>query len=596
MVLHGYTFTAVTTKPPMKITVISIALSSLLSFSMNAQFYGTYWSAYPATYELGNGFATNAAPGYFWLGYLGTVQNVGGWTNANKNFHIQGLGISAISAAYQVFDAAECGNNYTQIMQAYGVNCIECNANLQVRYAVAGAYKHGIYFVTLNSLGGVVSSMLYPFPGSPSLNAPTPVKPLIVQEQSTGNFYICGSFDEKMYVIKVNASGNIIWSSYYEQANQTVTPRDMILSPYGGNHLVVAGKVDVAQQSSEGFVCMINNSTGNANSTKFFHTPSGTNDEFATITAATGSGKGFVLGGHSGQYPSTTAPAWLIKTDTMVNSVFWSRFLHPASGANNGIIKVLERQNTAGVWELYALVKSSSGMVVLKLDATGTPFPTASGQFNEFIYDLPSPSPAVPVSISFINGSNLNPNAGLQVFGTEDNWPGWSSSYFVNAYFNGVSNCFHTLTNIPEWNSVFTDPVVHEFLRTGDISECASIQVTTHINLQSPNMSCTGSIAWGSNQKSAATNLQEEDGVPFIQVAPNPVVDHAAIRFSVAADKGAKVYVNDLLGNTVSTLVLKEMQDEVSIDFESLGVTPGVYLVTTKFNGALFQSKFVYTK
>src|ERR1043166_455556 len=142
-------------------TILPPVILLMLSFQGNSQFYGTYWSAYPATYSLGSGFATTSVPGYVWLGYLNTVQNVSGWTNLNKNFLFQGLGQSAISGGYQVLEGINCTTNYSQIMQNYGVAAIECSGPSPVQYAVAGVYNKGVYFVTYDVSGNPITSKLF---------------------------------------------------------------------------------------------------------------------------------------------------------------------------------------------------------------------------------------------------------------------------------------------------------------------------------------------------------------------------------------------------------------------------------------------------
>jgi hypothetical protein len=576
--------------------------------------YASIWAGYPLAYELSSGFATNVTPGYFWLGYLSTVQNISTTWHINKNFCIMGTGASAIWSAYKVFDANACtGSSLTQVLNGYGVSAIETNGANGLRYALAGSYDKACYFTTLDSSGNVMSAMSYPFPHPPLNPFMLPSKPIIVESDNPNEYYICGSFETDMYIINVNASGTIIWSSYYS-LGEGVSPKDIIMSPYNLHHLIVVGELTTSPIDKQGFFMDLDASTGITQQIKTYGNP-GVADKFSTICLGSnigpGNGSGFVIGGFTQMGPggltqqlfngTVGGSSWVIKLDAGGN-IIWNNIISPSLGINNGVIDIVERLNTFNNYEYYALLNASVGMQVIKLDGGGLPFPTSppNAQFNEFVYDLPALIPSKPTSISYVNGPSTSPDVGIQMYGTASNFPGFSSSYVVSAYFNGETNCYRTLTTIHSSDPGPGSIDVISANQYGSFSDCSNFQVVAFFPGGSVNYPCSGLIPAGSNQRvmSAGVSGQMNNDGDF-GVYPNPVTNKAIIKYAASDNSKVNIDVYNLLGEHITGINADPAAAgtyEKEVDFSTLKIESGVYFVTVKVDATTYKQKIIYTK
>lgn len=564
--------------------------------------YGSSWAGYPVGYEVSSGFATKYVPGNFWLGYLPQVQNINTLWHVNKNFCIMGSGSSSIWAAYKVFESGECSGSLTQVLNGNGITAIETSGANNLRYALAGVYDKACYFTTLDSWGNVLSTMSYPFPKLPSGLFPAPSKPVIVESDHAGDYYICGSFEAQMYVINVNSTGNINWSSFYSITNNA-NPKDIMMSPYYPGELIVIGETNASTSDVQGFFMRLD-SAGNIINTKLYGSVDGM-DGFGSITKGAyidpSNAEGFVVGGYTQLLDGTNGPtAWALKLDPKGN-IIWSNLLTPSTGQNTGIIDLVERKNKYGDYEYYTLLNSNVGMQVLKLNNKGNPFTVSPVNLhNEFIYDLPAQNSSKATSISYVENQAFSNNPGIQVFGTATNFPGFSSSYVVNAYFNGETSCYRTLKVIRSVEAGPEKTYELEIKKMGSFTSCPNFQVVAYFPGGSVNYPCLGLSLLGNNQRTmpSGTELKEEANENF-SVYPNPVINKAQINYSVADNDEAKIDVYNLIGQHILTVnpqpkLAGTYQEE--IDFASLNVESGVYFVTTAVNGNVHKQKIVYSK
>jgi len=591
----------------MKKNLLVCVLAWFLTFQSKSQ-YASVWSAYPPAYELSAGFVTHNTPGYFWLGYLSTVQNISSFWHVNKNFCILGSGSSAIWSAYQIFDANNCSGTLSQVLNGSGVTAIETIGVQGERYALAGAYDKACYFTTLDKFGNVISAMSYPFPYQANTAAAMPAKPILVESDHMGEYYICGYFDSNMYVINVSLTGGVLWSSFYSLGNKII-PKDVIMNPYNTGELMIVGETELSGTDSQGFLIAIDGNSGTVINSRVFGHP-GKKDGFGTIIASANttnnlnslnSGE-FIVGGYT--YAQNSIPgstAWVLKLNAAGN-ISWSKVLTPSMGTNQGVIDIVERLNTFNNYEYYALLNSSVGMQVLKLNDQGNPFPVSSPNalFNEFVYDLPALNASKATSISYMNSQAFSVDVGIQVFGTASNFTGFSSSYVVSAYFNGETNCFRTLGNI---QGLQTGPQTGAGMpasKFGSLSSCSNFQILAFFPGGSINYPCSGLVPAGSNQRGipSGVNQQLEEEESF-KVFPNPVSDKTQVNYSCSDNSKISIDVYSALGQLVwhvqpAAELAGNYRQEV--DFSSLDIAGGVYFVNTTVDGKTHKQKVIYNK
>ena len=581
----------------------------LFTIQSKGQFpYSSIWAAYPLSYSLSAGFATTNTPGFFWLGYMATIQNISTTWHSNKNFCIMGSGASSFWSAYKVYAGAlGCDDTISQVLNGLGVAAIETNGPNNLNYALAGVFDRGCYFATLDNSGNVLSTQLFSFPKSSGLGFDPPSKPIIVELANKNQYYICGSFEGSMYVIKVDATGNVLWSSFYKLTTQ-LSPKDMIISTKNPNNLLIIGNVQKQFWSTDGFFMELNGSNGNVNFVKSYGTPI-IRDGFNSITAASyissANADGYVIGGYAELIPGQ---AWIIKLDPSGN-IIWSKLIKPSSGINSGVADIIERRNTSNNFEYYGVLASNAGMVVIKLDDSGNPFPISSPNalYNEFVYNISAYGSATPNSISCINNTgtpslNSSINPGIQVFGTTNNFPGFTSSYVVSAYFNGQTNCSGNLTTI---NSVSPGPYFIEVpmaIKYGSLPTCSNFQILAFFPGGSVNYPCSGLMSNGSNQRGMVTGIPAvaitNSDIDF-NVYPNPVSNKATVNYTSGDNDKIKIEVYNLLGQSIKTLQPEGRtagSNTEEIDFNDLKIESGVYFVALTINNNLYKQKILYTK
>jgi hypothetical protein len=397
-------------------------------------------------------------------------------------------------------------------------------------------------------------------------------------------------------VLRVDATGNLNWSHNYK-VQMGITPSDMLLNPYNPNSVIIVGTVMSNNFDTDGFFMELDGIQGNVLKLKSMGSPVNNESFKAVIPGAAvnpANIAGFILAG-STQNGGNTLP-WIIKI-TPGAGLLWSNIINASSGANEGFVDVLERYNTLSNYEYYGLVKSSAGMVVVKLDDAGLPFPIAGPVLsNEFVYDLAGTAPSEPACLSAINGPPGSPDVGLQVYGTAFNLSGLASSYMVKTYFNGETNCSSTLT---VQNPVSAAPVtimnMVPLVFTG-LGACSNFQVVAWFPGGTLNFPCSGYMQSGSNQRLTLTAIDENvQATEGIAVYPNPADDALHVNFTLMNNETVAVELLDVLGKKVLSLPAMSGSDlespERSIELSLANIPSGIYFVSLNKNGFVSKHK-----
>ncbi|MBC7861783.1 MAG: T9SS type A sorting domain-containing protein [Bacteroidia bacterium] len=312
-----------------------------------------------------------------------------------------------------------------------------------------------------------------------------------VNEDLAGNFIACGSvidsvngFDYAIFVMKVGANGNVIWSNAYSlSADTTYLERALCVKPAADGGYIVAG--DVYNNGYDAFLLKLDNA-GNTQWSKVF---AGTKNDLFYSVVQTSDG-GFAASGETKSFdPNNNPTACLIKTDangdtlwtknyeTSGTSIAWSLsqtsdggFIMPVSnyGANTdmGLIKTNASGNS--MWaKTYGGSGDEYGYCATELSGGGYALTGTSFSFNDQVsgnYFLAKVNTMGQlVWAKEYGGSGVEEayvvqeksNGGLSVFGYSDSWYPTSSSFLVTTDFFGNSTCNDFNINPTETPLVF---------------------------------------------------------------------------------------------------------------------------------------------
>jgi hypothetical protein len=544
---------------------------------------------------------------------------------ATANFYIDrtgpggafSAGLPSFSNEYQIQNGSPgCTGGLSQVLNCAGVSVIETSAGGTVDYALTGAFDSGCFFATLASNGSVIGNVFFAFP----VNSSSPTKPLITEallpSQGNANYYICGTYINNSrrytYIIKVDETTAVIWSKIYDLgAGTSINARAIIDSPYTSDLAIVGSAYRSATAvGSKGFFMRVNNGTGAVTNFDMIgqSTSLAQNDTLSAISIAqsnNGGSNGFIVGGYLDTIPSPlVGKAWFMKLQpngaVIWNSVFRTS-LDPSAGMVMGVI---ERNGGATGYQYYGAVFSPNlGIIVMRLDASGNPFTItipALANFNTFVYSgsgvLSSPN-----SISFEPNNLATNDLGIHVYGTYDVSSG-GDHYFVEAYFNGEEPCFPTRNSlgiVSPGSNVFFYPTVSV---NNGLSNCSNFNLAQSPVQVATTLLCTTiSMPSGSNARQAlATSLPEQiNASGLTEIFPNPSNESVIIKYSVSDEQPTSFVLYDLLGNLVKQInpILQTMgSHQVELNFKSLGLETGVYILYGNINGSDFKKKIIYRK
>jgi hypothetical protein len=530
------------------------------------------------------------------------------------------LGTPWFSNEYQIQSGSPgCIGGLNQVSNCSGVSVIEAQGGVGgLAYALTGAFDQGCFFATLDQNGSVIMQVFFEFPA----NSSRPTKPLIIQTaaQNTGlaNFYLCGTYLNNLtrytYIIKVNQTPTVVWSKIYDLgAFTSIDARAIVESPYT-NDLAIVGSAyrSATAVGSKGFFMLVNNSTGALSSFEMIgqSTSLAQNDTLSSIAVANSPAPataGFIVGGYLDTIPpggaTLVGKAWFMKlkpTGPVIwNSVFRTS-LDPSAGMVMGVI---ERLSILGYQYYGAVFSPNVGIIVMRLDASGNPFTVtipALANFNTFVYGgsgvLSSPN-----SISFEPNNLATNDLGIHVYGTYDVSSG-GDHYFVEAYFNGAEPCLPTRNNlgtVSPGSNVFFYPTVSV---NNGLSSCFNFNIAQSAVAITPSIICTAtSMASGSNARQAlATSLPEQNNASGLtEIFPNPSSERVIIKYSIIDEQPISFVLYDLLGNLIKQISPFPQtigNHQVELNFKSLGLETGVYILYGNINGSDFKQKIIYRK
>jgi len=501
-----------------------------------------------------------------------------GMKNSNKLIHIDrtdvtGLfgGGGAFKKDYQPIVSATpvCG------LTAGGVVCVGVSiaetpiitTNLE-NFVMTGAWPEACFFSVHAADGAPISVFSLPFVGPANIVE----KPLICSSSlNPGTYYICGRYNNGMYVIYIDYTGTVLWSSYYNAGNDII-PYAIVESPYTGTGIdvVVVGRYDDNTVAADGFFLGLK-SGGGVITFNTIGDPAGTvdpNQYFRCITVAastTGGSDGFVIGGITDPIKNP-GHTWVLKLDEKGNTILWNTIISGHNDRNSLDAKaVVERLSAANGYEYYVLTQGStfvnSAMVVYKLDKNGNP---SAASNNDFMYTSSTSTAFNPINITYINSGSSS--LGFQAYGGIAG----SGAQLTEAYFNGETGCNQSLTNIAlteQGPKNMTTPGIN---LSNSFSPCADLALNFTAPLYNVNTICiANSIASGSNARtSGATGIAELQAQEQVYAYPNPT--SGKLSFELTSDAVISVY--SVMGTEVLHTPAHAGSNTIDLSSQSSGV------------------------
>lgn len=431
-----------------------------------------------------------------------------------------------------------CFTLTTPALSIKGVDAIELvNSAPSQSYALVGTYPKGCFLTFLNSVGLALYTKFYPFP---SLLTTLSDPPRVLEEPSTGDLFICGEMDSQMYVMRVDNTGAIIWSNYYDVGSNRIEPRSMILSPFTGD-LIVAGHMGlpsppaIPTQASDAFFMALDQTNGGVIHFRDYDFPPCNWFNEIIPSYSDPNGPSYLAVGYADPTISNHGGAWAARLDVNGN-VIWTNQITPAIQIPTQIIQsvdivgVVERLNSASVYEIYCLAQSRDtvpspwvhDMSIYKLSANGQPWSVANPlDFDEYHFWPNSGIEIFPKALTFVqNGATSD--VGLQAFANYNN--GW---LLQESYFNGITGCpneqLFKIGSVQQGPQGTVWPVN---VTPASITTCTDliIPAVSFQPLISPVSLCSATtVIGGSNFRSGATTDLEEFGdVSASHAYPNP--------------------------------------------------------------------------
>ncbi len=569
----------------------------LFSLVLNAQPYGQFKYSHAGVF-MTNAFVTALnSKGHLLVGHkpnslsgtynfcIDKTNTSGGFTSAAFSFKKE----------YQLLITPSCTSvNPNQILNCAGVSAIETSApgNPKAWYALTGAYDEGCFFATLDSLGSPINYKAYTFP---YINPFSNVKTYITESVSSpGEYYITGTHDSTVFVLNVNASGNVLWSNYYHSGTAFFNASGIMDCPFTGDILVIGSVNPPAPWSTgtDGFILRLDRNNGNVNFYKTYTMKSGACQLFTSIKPSysnTG-GQGYIIGGSTDIYP---ALPWMLKVGVGGN-IIWTTVIMPSSDPGASTVTDVIERSIGSTYEYYGSIRSNvAGMIVVKLNDNGSPMATVN---NEFVFNTTASVVASSCNLDF---ENPGPNIALTSYGTVDQVNG-GEMYMVRSYFNGKSGCNETGTVVSNYYAGPDTVITPWIMKYGSLTACNmfSIAETTVTNLAV--VLCSSTVIAGGSNSGVATAIKElyedDNGV---KVVPNPTDGIAGLNFELRAKAKVEISILNSLGQNLKIVLDSELENgkyKAVIDLDELKIPNGMYFIRFNTEGESRSYKVIYTK
>jgi hypothetical protein len=441
-------------------------------------------------------------------------------------------------------------------------------------YVMAANFTEGVSVTYIDANGAVVNTVAFRFP----YDNPTLTRPTVVHEQN-GAVYVCGTFDNDIYVFKIQPNGVLAWSNTYVVTGSTSQPsfgsqpHDMILSRPTGEVVIVGTVMPGA------LFMKLDPNTGAINN---FQTYGPNGDCFFSTIKNTIFGD-FVVGGLYLNSNNVPAGNPIMMRLTQAGGIIWNtRLITGVPGQNSfgDIIGIEERFNpfTASP-EYYGVTETNNngctvyGTSVFKLDAAGNPYPGN----NEFHYTNDLAGSVINLTINENTPPTSDVGFQIQADGATASVNGYilQESYFNGITFDLSTGCSEILTVCQSGQG--PQQMSHQVGIKPGVTQCNDI-TTTDIAAGSYNSIClSASVPGGSNLKAPLAIQVPGKNTKTVNVHPNP--GNGMYTFELGWE--AQLIVSDMFGKTLLKTQLAPGNNH--IDLQSYPA--GIYNAHISYNG-----------
>jgi hypothetical protein len=508
-----------------------------------------------------------------------------------------------------------------------GVSAIETSSTPEP-YAVSGSVPNGCFFATFDAAGVVQTVKYFTFNNPGTGIRPSQTSLALLPGGAgyliTGSYmgFHNGSQMRLMFIIKLDAAGNLVQSASFNGGCFELIPSSIILSPYTPNLLAAPEIVVVGEAVSNNVACP---GTGTHSEAFFMRVDLNTlafidnhnyrhlasliterNDFKSVIPTSFGGQNYFLVGGYSETSSVANDRAMMTLVDPTGAVQSWSYIYNSSYSDTRACMQVVKRlSSTYGLTFYGGVISASAGMLGIKVRQNGVPFTSSTpiDDYNEFNYN--SDRWGNQFVACFTNNMSVEPNSGssegIHVYGTAetasgllDNW------YIVKASFNGHSfggsvcstnsSIDDQLSTLPGPSLVYFHDVEHI---SGFISTCSNISITQAPFSTVHNTHCSGSYDALAHSNSRLTGISESYQDASLSVWPNPAQNEIRIEFP-SEDVSPVLKITDLNGRLVGEAPLQALESNIArYNLEQLGVEDGVYLIEAQTGSGKCFAKLI---
>lgn len=391
-----------------------------------------------------------------------------------------------------------------------------------------------------------------------------------VQQTSDGGYIIAGQtpafgaggFDA--YLVKLNSSGNISWTKTY--GGSGLENGSAVQQTADGGY-ILTGEIDSYGAGGGDFYLVKTDSAGNVVWTKAF---GGAGTESGVTVKQTSDG-GYIIGGTSEDALGPLGPDMcLIKTNS-VGDTLWAKLY-------GGLM----------IDECYEVVQTTDGGYIM----CGKSFSfSASGDYNVYVVKVNGQG-VVQWSKTFGNSSSSSSNdignaiqqtydggyiiAGESLFGFG---VGLKNMYLIKTDSLGNSGCNQGTP------ATITSNLLPQVIAPPTITSSGGIvsYPATLVN--------SGSIQ---TNLCLSTGIAENTSVQHLVIYPNPFSNTACLEFTLPAIKSVSISIIDIIGREIKSIPTENLQEgknKITIDLSELN--SGIYLLKVKSSGNLQTVKLI---
>jgi Secretion system C-terminal sorting domain len=469
---------------------------------------------------------------------------------------------------------------------------------------VAGTYQNavptfvarGIYTAIFDPSGAVLSVRGWQATAT-SVSAITAISACRAATAADPTVYITGNMDLTPYgaglgngffAISVDGNTNVLnWTNAYNLpliSNESVV--DIIASPYAAQVMMI-GNFRTTAGDGASFMLVAASATGVSAAVNVYNY-TGTNESVSAIALNSTAVTGFVICGTTNN-SSAVNRVWVFKTTTNGAGITGNIFINTSNGSSATGSDVIQRLNSASVFEFYVSANIATGtiglndMVVFKL--TNALAVVGGGQFT---YGKPNTNESNVEIAAHTDGLGVYGNTSL---GTVT---GNLEGYVTKAYYNGFTACNSSLITTTRVAPVLTVAGTTHAM-PGTLAMVLPV-FTLNGTVLTYNICNAVTVLGGSNARLANTTIETEATLQS-SVFPNPVSLSSPVlqlKMNAPAEQQIEIRITDMLGREVlnQQISIAEGESVQQIQLPS-GLSAGVYNMSISGNGVSENHRFI---